>query len=50
MNKNKIIAAVRNEEELNIPIVAGGLIASMDEITELLSSGATAVSTGKKEF
>lgn len=40
----------RLKSELKMPIVAGGLIDSTEEITELLSSGATAISTGKKEF
>ncbi len=33
-----------------IPVIAGGLIESKAEITEALSSGASAVSTGKKEL
>jgi glycerol uptake operon antiterminator len=40
----------RLKAQLNMPIVAGGLIDSVDEVTELISSGASAVSTGKKEF
>lgn len=33
-----------------IPVIAGGLIESKSEITEAISSGASAVSTGKKEL
>ena len=35
---------------LSVPIIAGGLIGSRTEISEALSSGAVAVSTGKSEF
>jgi glycerol uptake operon antiterminator len=44
----KIIGRLRSETDL--PIVAGGLIETRDEIEEALSCGAYAVSTGKKEF
>ena len=40
----------RKKTELDMPIVAGGLIENMDEIREALSCGAAAVSIGKKEF
>lgn len=33
-----------------IPVIAGGLIESKSEITEAISSGASAVSTGKEEL
>lgn len=33
-----------------IPVIAGGLIESKNEITEAISSGASAVSTGKEEL
>lgn len=38
------------KKELDMPIVAGGLIDTAEEIAEAISCGATAVSTGKKEF
>ena len=38
------------KKELDIPIVAGGLIESREEIEDAISCGATAISTGKKEF
>lgn len=38
------------KQELDMPIVAGGLIETCDEIKDAISCGATAVSTGKKEF
>lgn len=40
----------RLKKELDIPVVAGGLIETMDEIKEALSCGAYGVSIGKKEF
>jgi glycerol uptake operon antiterminator len=40
----------RLKRELGMPIVAGGLIESLSEINDALESGASAVSTGKKEF
>ena len=36
--------------ELDMPIVAGGLIETAEEIKEALKCGATAISTGKQEF
>ena len=38
------------KKELNMPIVAGGLIESWKEIGEAITCGATAISIGKKEF
>lgn len=38
------------KKELDMPIVAGGLIETAKEIEEAILCGATAVSTGKKEF
>lgn len=40
----------RLKKELNMPIVAGGLIESWEEINEAISCGATAISIGKREF
>ncbi len=40
----------RLKEELNTPIVAGGLIETAEEIDAAISSGAVAISTGKREF
>ncbi len=34
----------------HVPVIAGGLIQTKAEVTEALSSGATAVSTGKQEL
>ena len=44
----KVIKRLKNE--LEMPIVAGGLIETEDEIKEAIACGATAVSIGKKEF
>ena len=38
------------KKELEIPVVAGGLIETKEEVLEAISAGATAISTGKKEF
>lgn len=38
------------KRELNVPVVAGGLIETAEEIEKAVLCGATAVSTGKKEF
>ena len=35
---------------VNVPIIAGGLIETVDEVNEVIKSGATAVSAGKKEL
>ncbi len=40
----------RLKDELKMPIVAGGLIETKEEISEAVLSGATAISTGKQEF
>jgi len=40
----------RLEAELPVPIVAGGLIETEEEINEAISCGAAAVSVGKAEF
>ncbi len=44
----KVIKKLKNE--LDMPIVAGGLIETAEEIKDAISSGAFAVSTGKEEF
>ncbi len=41
---------VKRFAELGIPVIAGGLIETKAEITAALSSGAVAISTGKKEL
>ena len=38
------------KKELDMPIVAGGLIETLKEIEEAVICGAAAISTGKKEF
>lgn len=40
----------RIKEEIDIPIIAGGLIETKEEFEAAISCGALAVSTGKKEF
>ena len=45
---SKIIKKLKTE--LDMPIVAGGLIETKEEIAEAIASGAEAVSTGKKEL
>ena len=44
----KVIKKLKNE--LEMPIVAGGLIETDEEINQAISSGAFAISTGKEEF
>ena len=44
----KVIADLKGK--LNIPIIAGGLIDSRMEVMDALQSGATAVSTSKREL
>lgn len=44
----KSITKIKNN--INIPIIAGGLIESRDEIYKALSAGASMVSTGKQEL
>lgn len=41
---------IRLRQLVNVPIIAGGLIDRADEIEDIFASGATAVSTGKKEL
>lgn len=36
--------------KLNIPVIAGGLISTQDEVETAISAGASAVSTGKAEL
>lgn len=45
---NKVIK--RLKKELDVSIVTGGLIETAEEIENAISSGASAVSTGKREF
>lgn len=40
----------RLKKDLDMPIVAGGLIETQDEIKEAISCGAKAISIGKREF
>lgn len=40
----------RLKAELKVPIVAGGLIETKEEINEAISCGATAISVGKQEL
>lgn len=40
----------RLKSELDMPIVAGGLIETKEEIEEAFSAGAEAISTGKSDF
>jgi glycerol uptake operon antiterminator len=40
----------RLKESVDIPIIAGGLIETKEEIKEILKSGAFAISTGKEEL
>ena len=44
----KVIKRLKNE--LDMPIVAGGLIETKSEIEQVIDCGASAVSTGKKEL
>ena len=46
-----IYKIIRNlKEELNIPIIVGGLIETQEEIDQALKEGALAISTSKKTF
>lgn len=45
---SKVIKRLR--ERLDMPVVAGGLIETREEIQEAIECGASAVSTGKKEL
>lgn len=40
----------RLHQQLNIPVIAGGLVESEEELCAALKSGAVAVSTGRKEL
>ncbi len=40
----------RMKEKLDMPIIAGGLFETQVEIDKAISCGATAISTGKREF
>ncbi len=40
----------RIKERVNVPIIAGGLIETKEEMNQALNSGATAISTGKKDL
>ncbi len=44
----KVISSLR--EKVNLPVIAGGLIESEDEIAAAANAGSHAVSTGKKEL
>ncbi len=44
----KVIKCIK--EKVTVPIIAGGLIENQKEIKAALGAGASAVSTGKKEF
>ena len=46
--QSKIVA--RLSEELALPIIAGGLIETEDEVSSALAAGAVSVSTGKREL
>lgn len=43
-------AIVRIKANINIPIIAGGLIEHKDEVFQALNSGAAMISTGKREM
>lgn len=45
---SKVIRKLKGE--VLVPIVAGGLIETADEINDAISAGAAAISSGKKEF
>ena len=38
------------KEKVSVPIIAGGIIETEEEVKNALDAGATAISTGKKEF
>ena len=38
------------KEKVSVPIIAGGIIETEEEVKRALDAGATAISTGKKEF
>jgi glycerol uptake operon antiterminator len=41
---------IRRFTDSNIPVIAGGLIETKQEVTEALKNGAEAISTGKQEI
>lgn len=45
-----ISKAIRRFSSSRIPVIAGGLVTTKEEVTEALKSGATAVSTGQPEL
>ena len=45
-----ITKAIRRFAKGGIPVIAGGLLETKHEVTEALSGGATAVSTGKRDL
>ena len=45
-----ISKAIRRFSSSRIPVIAGGLVTTKEEVTEALKSGATAVSTGQQEL
>lgn len=44
----KVIKRLR--KTLDVPIIAGGIVDSAEEIEDIINSGATAISTGKNEL
>ena len=40
----------RFKQEISLPVIAGGLIDSKEDIIDILKAGALGVSTGKKEL
>jgi len=40
----------RFKKEITIPVIAGGLIDSKEDIIDILKAGALGVSTGKKDL
>ena len=42
--------SIRRFAKIGTPVIAGGLIETKAEVTEALGSGATAVSTGRKDL
>ena len=44
----KVVEKLRNS--IDVPIIAGGLIETEDEVDSILKSGAVAVSTGRSEL
>ena len=42
--------AIRRFSDCGIPIIAGGLVETKQEVTEAISCGAAAVSTGREDL